>query len=240
MTRDLPTDILHHLLLGWEKKAFDKLKNDHLSERGVSKFCAIIDNHVWVEYKTRTNSNALRSIGSQIGRNIKGLAQVLWFDLYILIQFEEEEEEDMMDLYIILRTIFYLSKMNCILFNEHQVVWTHEFLRVFTNLLQTVQAHFAREMDAILRGSKSHDLLHHLLEDVERHGPPSGFDCSPGESKMRVQKLKNYYSNKAAPSQDVAKKIMKTEVTRHIFDGGILNFNGTDVPGNLVVEEGVS
>ena len=62
-------------------------------------------------------------------------------------------------------------------------------------------------MSEILSGPKSHDLMHHLLEDVLRHGSPSGFDCSPGESKMLVQKLKNQFSNKTAPGVDVAGKV---------------------------------
>ena len=33
-------------------------------------------------------------------------------------------------------------------------------------------------MDDILKGPKSHDLLHHLLEDIVRHGSPCGFDVS--------------------------------------------------------------
>ena len=31
-------------------------------------------------------------------------------------------------------------------------------------------------MDDILRGPKSHDLMHHLVEDIVRRGSPSGFD----------------------------------------------------------------
>ena len=33
-------------------------------------------------------------------------------------------------------------------------------------------------MDEIMKGPKSHDLMHHLLQDVVRHGSPSGFDVS--------------------------------------------------------------
>ena len=33
-------------------------------------------------------------------------------------------------------------------------------------------------MDEILRGPKTHDLIHHLKEDLLRHGNPSGFDVS--------------------------------------------------------------
>ena len=82
-------------------------------------------------------------------------------------------------------------------------------------------------MESILDGPKSHDLQHHLIEDLVRHGNPAGYDCSPGESKMRVQKLKNTFSNKSAPSVDVSKKIMKTEIVRHILEGGVLNEEGT-------------
>ena len=152
----------------------------------------------------------MRSIGSQIGRNIKSLAQVLWFALYTLIKFDGDE--DSIDLLALVRVVYYMSKMSCVLFNEHQVVWTPGVFEMFKRLLRTINAYLAREMEDILIGAKSHDLLYHLLEDVIRHGSPAGFDCSPGESKMRVQKLKNYFSNKSAPSLDVARKIMKTEI----------------------------
>ena len=33
-------------------------------------------------------------------------------------------------------------------------------------------------MSDILRGPKTHDLIHHLVEDLLRHGNPSGFDVS--------------------------------------------------------------
>ena len=92
-------------------------------------------------------------------------------------------------------------------------------------------------MSDILNGPKSHDLQHHLVEDVVHHGNPAGFDCSAGESKMRVQKLKNTFSNKSAPSVDVARKIMRTEVVKHILDGGVLNADGTLYAHQNVLQE---
>jgi len=141
---------------------------------------------------------------------------------------------------VILRTIYYLSKMSYILYQENLAVWTPRVIDEFSNLLRTVAAYFNREMTDILNGPKSHDLQFHLLEDVVRHGNPSGFDCSPGESKMLVQKLKNRFSNKSAPGVDVAVKIMRTELTRHIFDGGKLDDAGTDSAAPNVITEGES
>ena len=235
LTLDFPSDILHHLLLGWMKKVLEKLKNDHLSEQSLSEVCSIIDQITWCEYRPRTTSSALSAIGSQIGRNIKAVAQVLWFCLYMFL---ELSVEDMDDMQAILRTVFYLSKLSYLLFNEQGVVWTPRMLEIFNELVRTVGAYLSREMDSVMKGAKSHDLTNHLVEDIVRHGTPSGFDCSPGESKMRVQKLKNHYSNKAAPGRDVARKVMKTELTRHIFDGGVLNADGSELPSRNVVTEG--
>ena len=238
LTRDLPADVLHHLTLGWSKKAIVNLKDNHLSAETLNVLCAILDTCVvWKEYKTRTSSSALRSIGSQIGRNIKALLQVLWYALYLFVMSDPERNHGM---FSILRMVYYLSKANYIIYNENEVVWTPRAILQFSNLIDTVAAYFNREMPEILRGAKSHDLIHHLIEDIARHGHPTGFDCSPGESKMRVQKLKNYYSNKMAPSLDVAKKTMKTEVVRHIFDGGILNMDGTETATEKVIEVGSS
>ena len=116
MTRDLPADILHHFLLGWMKKAFDKVKENHLSFPALDKVCSVIDRILWVEYKSRNTGSAFRSIGSQIGRNIKSLAPVLWFALYTLTKFDGDE--DSIDLLALVRVVYYMSKMSCVLFNE--------------------------------------------------------------------------------------------------------------------------
>ena len=39
----MPADILHHFLLGWAKKAVEKLKVDSLSTRDLTNVCAILD-----------------------------------------------------------------------------------------------------------------------------------------------------------------------------------------------------
>ena len=43
MTRDLPLDVLHHLTLGWIKKALERLKEDFLSAADLAQVCAILD-----------------------------------------------------------------------------------------------------------------------------------------------------------------------------------------------------
>lgn len=75
-------------------------------------------------------------------------------------------------------------------------------------------------------GPKTHDLEHHLQTDIMRHGSPAGFDCQAGESKMKVQKFKNNYSNKKAPGKDVAMKYLRTEIVRHIVTGGAFSADG--------------
>ena len=99
-------------------------------------------------------------------------------------------------------------------------------IRILREAIQQVVVFLERRMQDILRGPKAHDLRYHLLEDLVRHGNPANYDCSAGESKMRVQKLKNQFSNKSSPSVDVSNKVMKTEILRHIFDGGVLDATG--------------
>ena len=100
-------------------------------------------------------------------------------------------------------------------------------IRVLRQAIHETAAFFGRRMESILEGPKAHDLQFHLIEDLLRHGNPASYDCSAGESKMRVQKLKHQFSNKAAPSIDVATKVMKTEIVRHILDGGVLDAAGS-------------
>jgi hypothetical protein len=45
--RDMPSDILHHVVLGWYKKAVEELKNNILSKEELDHICAIIDQLEW-------------------------------------------------------------------------------------------------------------------------------------------------------------------------------------------------
>ena len=234
LTTDLPSDILHHFTLGWGKKSFIYLKNDILSDDALDKLCQIFDQLIWKEYKSRTNSNALRKAGSQIGRNIKSLLQVVWYGIWVLIGSNPELRAD---LEIFLRVFFYLGKINYLFYNEHEVGWSDAILTEADDAIKTSVAIFKREMEVLVPGAKSHDLEYHILDDIKRHGSPAGFDCQAGESKMKIQKLKNNYSNKQAPGKDVALKYMKTEIIRHINSGGILSEDGRIQASPKVIQE---
>ena len=235
LTRDMPQDILHHYLLGWTKKTFIALQDDHLSQQDQSNIGLILDTVVlWKEYSTRTTSNAFKSIRSNIGRNIKALTQVIWYPMYLVIAFNQAAHRD---LEAIVRIVFYLCKIGYMIFSETTIVWTPYMIRILRDAVNRVGSFFERRMPEILQGPKYHDLQHHLIEDLVRHGNPAGFDCSAGESKMRVQKLKNAFSNKSAPSVDVATKVMKTEIMRHILEGGVLNATGTLFAHENVLQE---
>ena len=235
LTQDLPADVLHHFTLGWGKKSFIFLKNDVLAEESLNKLCLIFDKIIWKEYKSRTNSNALRKAGSQIGRNIKSLMQVVWYGLWILIGSNPDLYRA--DLEVFLRAFFYLAKINYLFFNEHEVGWSATIFTEVDDSIRTALAIFRRDMEVLVPGPKTHDLEHHIQADILRHGNPAGFDCQAGESKMKIQKLKNNYSNKQAPGKDVAQKYLKTEIVRHIVTGGVLNESGTLVASNNVLQE---
>ena len=113
------------------------------------------------------------------------------------------------------------------MFNKHEVIWSVEVKTQLSDCLRTVVAIFRRDI---------HDLENHLLDDIDRHGAPSGFDCQAGESKMKVQKLKNQFSNKHAPGKDVACKYFQTEVIRHIATGGSFSDDGSVRASGIVVE----
>ena len=235
VTQDLPADLLHHFTLGWGKKSFIFFKNEILSDDSLDQLCQIFDQIIWKEYKSRTTSNALRKAGSQIGRNIKSLLQVVWYGIWVLIgNFPELYRAD---LEIFLRAFFYLGKLNFLFFNEHEVAWSAEILAEVDDSIRTVLAIFRRDMEVIAKGPKSHDLEHHIQDDIRRHGNPAGFDCQAGESKMKIQKLKNNYSNKHAPGKDVAQKYMKTEIVRHIVTGGALSEDGALKASENVLQE---
>ena len=186
MTQDLPADILHHFTLGWCKKSFIYLKDEILSAESLDQICQIFDQIPWKEYSSRTNSNALRKAGSQIGRNIRALVQVFWYGLWVLIGTDLDRYR--VDLEIFLRVFFYLGKLNFLFFNKHTVSWSDFIMNEADDAIRTVVAIFRRDMEVLVPGPKTHDLEHHLHTDIVRHGGPAGFDCQAGESKMKVQR----------------------------------------------------
>ena len=119
VTQDLPADLLHQFTLDWGKRSFIHLKNEILSEESLDKLCLVFDQIIWKEYKSRTNSNALRKAGSQIGRNLKTLMQLLWYGIWVLIGSNPPLYRA--DLEVFLRAFFYL---NYLFYNEHEVEWT--------------------------------------------------------------------------------------------------------------------
>ena len=235
LTKDFPSDILHHFLLGWGKKSYIFFKNEVLSAEALDQLCHIFDQLIWNEYKSRTNSNALKKAGSQIGRNIKALLQVLWYGIWILIKTDPAKFQA--DLEVFLRAFFYLGKLNYLFFNEHEVGWSPAIVAQADDAIRTAVAIFRRDMVELVPGPKTHDLEHHIQEDILRHGNPAGFDCQAGEAKMKVQKLCNNFSNKLAPGKDVAMKYMKTEIVRHIVMGGALSDDGILKAAPKVLEE---
>ena len=225
MTQDLPSDILHHFTLGWGKKSLIYLKNEILSNESLEHLCQIFDQISWKSYLQRTNSNTLRKVGSQIGRNIRALLQVVWYGLWVLMWSDPDRYR--CDLEVFLRVFYYIGKLNFLFYNKHEVLWSPAVMNHMSTATRIIVAIFNRDMEVLVPGPKTHDLQHHLHADIVRHGAPAGFDCQAGESKMKVQKLKNHYSNKAAPGKDVAVKYMKTEIVRHIVTGGALSDDGT-------------
>ena len=133
LTRDMPQDVLHHYLLGWCKKTFIALKEDHLTQQNMEHVCLILDTVIlWKEYSTRTTSQALKAIKSNIGRNIKALTQVIWYPMYLVISLNQAANRD---LEAIVRTIFYLCKISYMIFSETTIVWTVYTIRVLIDAI---------------------------------------------------------------------------------------------------------
>ena len=234
VTQDMPGDILHHFTLGWGKKSLVFLKNDILSKESLDQICQIFDQIAWKEYTSRTNSNALRKIGSQIGRNIRNILQVVWYGLWVMLGFDPDRYRG--ELEVFLRVFFYIGKLNYMFYNKHEVTWSAGVMTQLDDALTTVVAIFRRDMEVLVAGPETHDLEHHLQTDIIRHGSPAGFDCQAGESKMKVQKFKNNYSNKQAPGKDVAMKYLRTEIVRHIVSGGALSADGMSKASRNVLD----
>ena len=111
------------------KKSLVYLKTDVLSENLLLKLCEVFDCIVWKEYTLRTTSNALKKVGSQIGRNIKALMQIVWYGMWILLKGDSDLRAE---LEVFLRAFFYLGKLNFIFFNaiEMRQLGVTTFLKV--------------------------------------------------------------------------------------------------------------
>ena len=107
MAKDLPGDVLHNFMLGWGKKSLNCLKSDVLTEEQLDMVCLVLDGVVWKEYLSRTSSNTLRKIGSQIGRSITSLLQVVWYGIWVLIETTIVERTEFE---IFLRAFYYFGK----------------------------------------------------------------------------------------------------------------------------------
>ena len=177
-----------------------------LSDESLNEICEILDKISWKEYLSRTNSNALRKAGSQVGRNIRGLLQVVWYGIWVLIGTDPDKYRIHLEVY--LRVFFYMGKLNYLLYNKHEVTWSAAIFTEVDDSVRTVLALFRRDMEVLVPGPKTHDLENHLRTDILCHGEPAGYDCQAGESKMKAQKLKNQFSNRHAPGKDVALKYL--------------------------------
>ena len=200
-------DTLHHVLLGWVKKSIIAFKK-MLRPGDLRELIIIMDDIQWKDYKNRTNKNTLLKAEGQVGRNLRALMQVLWYPLYTMMQLKIEDFRVNHESTI--RILYMLGKLTFVLQNEHQVLWTPWLLDIIQDTIDHLRAFFHRDWQDIVAGAKTHDLQYHLIEDIKRHGSPSGFSCHPGKSQKLVQKLKVQFSNKHAPSTVVAKKIMNS------------------------------
>ena len=83
------------------------MKSDVPPEEQLNMVCLVVDGVVWKEYLSRTSSNTLRKIRSQIGRSITSLLQVVWYGIWVLIETTIVERTEFE---IFLRAFYYLGK----------------------------------------------------------------------------------------------------------------------------------
>ena len=105
--------------------------------------------------------------------------------------------------------IFY-SQLSYMFHNENVTVWTPQLIQECHATIRTVAAYFDREfsilkssciylfecfrMPDIMRGPKSHDIEHHVIQDIVAHGNPAGYDVSDMILKKVLTKLHLVFS----------------------------------------------
>ena len=97
--------------------------------------------------------------------------------------------------FLYFRYITFFLQLSYLLLNENEDVWSSQILQHCQETIGTIVAYFRREwafflekmhilafiysrMPDIMKGPKSHDIEHKLLEDILDHGNPAGYDVN--------------------------------------------------------------
>lgn len=207
--RDTPTEILHTVLLGvvkyyWAQSFYivEKAKKLPLFESRVTSANTAGLNLPRLDARYMCGHH-----GSLIGKHFKALVQIMSFVAYDLLP------PNVLDAWLLLGRLTSL-------------LWYTEIddIRVYTDELQGVIDEFliitAQCSPSILILKPKFHFLVHLPSYIKRFGPALLFSTERFESFNGVFRTASTFSNRHAPSRDIAGQLAEIDRVKHISSGG--------------------
>eukprot|EP00731_Ephydatia_muelleri_P009853 Em0005g439a len=201
-----PIESLHTLGLGPYKYLLRE-KMEQLSEKQRKEVVARIAALPSSGLTGGISSDISRHYKSFVGRDFKFLAQIAMF---IFSPYLSEAE---IEVWLALSMVF-------------KMVYCDEFEPQKIELYRDVCHRFARAIDCYSvtwRKKLKIHLILHLPDSMLRFGPASSFNTERCESYNSVIRSRNVYSNRQAPSKDIATAFAIQESIRFTFSGSCYN-----------------
>jgi hypothetical protein len=200
-----PIECLHTILLGPYKYLLRHVMENLTSTQKVE-ISARLNAFPFSGFKYKLKANICRYVGSLVGRDFKAFAQLA---LYILGPYLNESE---MLAWLFLSKIFAATYIDIV-----DVTKSSHYVAITTGFISALKIAYPD----FLKKAKIHLLLH-LPEVLLQFGPTSAYNTERCESFNSLVRTANVYSNKQAPSRDIATSFSVNETLYHISCGAII------------------
>ncbi|KAG8711711.1 hypothetical protein FRC11_002079, partial [Ceratobasidium sp. 423] len=208
---DTPTEILHTVLLGvvkyfWAQSVFVLEKDKKLSIL-ESRLASV--NTAGLDIPELNAAYICQYRGSLIGRHFKAIVQVMPFVVYDLFV----GNTDLINAWLLLgrmTTLLWYTEIDDIdMYTNELRDLIHDFLLITASCSPSILIH----------KPKFHFLVH-LPAYIRQFGPALLFSTERFESFNGVFRAASTFSNRQAPSRDIARRFANMERAKHICSGG--------------------
>ncbi|XP_064407340.1 uncharacterized protein LOC135352102 isoform X2 [Halichondria panicea] len=198
-----PVECLHTILLGPVKYLLKRFIAG-LKKEQKAEVLAIVQQFNYSGFDVRLYGNIIKHHCSFVGRDYKAWAQMAAFIVTPYVTTNERK------LWLALLKVFRLAY--CVPFNPNCSEESRQVCKGFVDLVKEYNPQMLKKM-------KVHLLLH-LVDDLCDFGPTAAFNterCEAFNSLMREQKI---FSNRRAPSRDIAVSFSTLEALRFVCSSG--------------------
>ncbi|CEL62718.1 hypothetical protein RSOLAG1IB_05075 [Rhizoctonia solani AG-1 IB] len=214
---DTPTKILHTILLGvvkyfWAQSVF-VLEKDKKLNILESRLASV--NTSGLDIPSLNAAYICQYRGSLIGRHFKAIVQVIPFVVYDLFPGNTQLINAWLLLGRITAMLWYTEIDEIDVYTDELRDLIHNFLLVTASCSPSI----------IVLKPKFHFLVH-LPAYIRRFGPALLFSTERFESFNGVFRAASTFSNRQAPSRDIARRFANIERTKHVCSGGFWKEEG--------------